>query len=367
MLEPDTLAGTLPLLQPAALTPATRSQLDGGDGLDTRLEHLREHAASVVATDVPQLRRVYRVHPRQVLMAVGALVGIGVLFSRVGDPAEFWASIRDASWGYVVLSFCLGLATDVAFALAFMGTVPARIPLWPAIELQSSLSFANLAVPVAADTAVQIRFLQKNGLTLSESVATGGVLSTLSELIVQAALFGIALWLAPDSIHFGKIDTEQIVVVVLIVIFLIGVAAALVMSVRRIRHAVLPPVVRALRAVWSAVKSPSRIALMVFGNVAAQSLYAASLLACLLAFGASLNFWTLLALNIGISLIASLVPVPGGGTAVSAIGLSGMMVALGVPAASATAAVLAHQLAVSYLPAIPGWFAGNDLVRRGLL
>jgi hypothetical protein len=29
--------------------------------------------------------------------------------------------------------------------------------------------------------------------------------------------------------------------------------------------------------------------------------------------------------------------------------------------------VLAHQVAVSYLPAIPGWFAMNDLIRKGLL
>jgi undecaprenyl-diphosphatase len=366
-LPDERIRAALPFLQAAALPGPTREALDHGDGMEHHLEHLRDHAATVVDSDVPELRRLYRVHPRQLLMAVGALVGIAVLFSRVGDPAEFWASIRDANWWYVTLAFCLGLATDVAFAVAFLGTVPVRIPLWPAIELQSSLSFANLAVPVAADTAMQIRFLQKNGMDLSESVATGGILSSVSEIIIQLSLFGIALWLAPDSIEFGKIDTTQIVVVVLIAIFVVGVGAAVVMSVRRIRHVVIPPVVRALRAVWSAVKSPVRILLMLVGNIAAQCFYAGSLLACLHAFGASLDFWTLLALNIGISLIASLVPVPGGGTAVSAIGLSGMMVALGVPTAAATAAILAHQLAVSYLPAIPGWFASNDLVRKRLL
>ena len=85
------------------------------------------------------------------------------------------------------------------------------------------------------------------------------------------------------------------------------------------------------------------------------------------AFGASVNFWTLLALNIGISTLASLVPVPGGATAVSAVGLSGVLVTFGVPEATAAAGVLAHQLAVSYLPAIPGLFATRDLIRKGLL
>jgi len=44
-----------------------------------------------------------------------------------------------------------------------------------------------------------------------------------------------------------------------------------------------------------------------------------------------------------------------------------MLTAFGVPPAAGSAAVLAHQLAVSYLPAIPGWFATNDLIRKGLL
>jgi undecaprenyl-diphosphatase len=214
---------------------------------------------------------------------------------------------------------------------------------------------------------MQVRFLQKQGLDLPSAVATGGVLSSVSEIIVQLGLFFVALWLAPDSIDLGRIDTGQVVVVVLIVVFVLLVGVAVVFGVRRIRHAVLPPVARATRTVWDAVKTPSRLALLVFGNVAAQCFYAASLLACLAAFGQSVDFWTLLALNIGITTIASLVPIPGGGTAVSSVGLAGMLTAFGVDASAAAAAVLAHQLAVTYIPAIPGWFATNDLIRKGML
>jgi hypothetical protein len=49
------------------------------------------------------------------------------------------------------------------------------------------------------------------------------------------------------------------------------------------------------------------------------------------------------------------------------VGLSGLLVAVGVPAPAAAAAVLTQQLAVSYAPAIPGWFATNNLIRQGLL
>jgi uncharacterized membrane protein YbhN (UPF0104 family) len=126
-------------------------------------------------------------------------------------------------------------------------------------------------------------------------------------------------------------------------------------------------VVRATRTVWDAVRTPSRITLLVVGNIVAQCLSALSLLACLHAFDASVDFWTLLALNIGITTIASLVPIPGGGTAVSSVGLAGGLTAFGVSPAAAAAAVLAHQLAVTYLPAIPGWFATSDLIRKGML
>ncbi len=341
-VDAKALLAALPMLQPQSISGWTHDALGGRSGLDDRLTELREATAAALATTPPELRQLYRVHPRSLLMAVGALAAIVVLFSRIGNPADFWASVRDADWWFVALAFFLGMMTDVAFGITFLGNVPIRIPVWPSIELQSAMSFSNLAVPVAADTAIQVRFLQKQGLDLPSAVATGGVLSSVSEIIVQIGLFFVALWLSPDSIHFGRIDTGQIAWVALIVVFVVLVAVAVVVSVRRFRRVVLPPVIRATRTVWDAVKTPSRLALLVFGNIIAQCFYAGSLLACLHAFGASVDFWTLLALNIGISTIASLVPIPGGGTAVSSVGLAGMLTAFGVPPAASGAAVIAR-------------------------
>jgi undecaprenyl-diphosphatase len=363
----DAVRAALPRLQPVAISGWTHDAYGGRAGLDDQLAALRSVAATAVGIEAPQLRGLYRVQPRSLVMAVAALFAVGFLLSRVGDPAVFWEQIRTASWGYVGVALVLGILTDVAFGITFLGNVPIRIPIWPSVELQSAMSFSNLAVPVAADTAMQVRFLQKQGLDLPSAVATGGVLSTVSEIVVQVGLLFVALWLAPDTIDFGRIDTAQIVVVVLGVVLLLGVASAVVLGVRRIRHRVLPGVRQAAATVWAAVRTPSRLALLVAGNVVAQCLYAGSLLACLAAFGAHVDFWTLLALNIGISTIASLVPLPGGSTAVSAVGMAGMLTAFGVPHAAASAAVLAHQVAVTYLPAIPGWFATNDLVKKGML
>jgi undecaprenyl-diphosphatase len=229
------------------------------------------------------------------------------------------------------------------------------------------MGFTNLTVPVAADAAIQVRFLHKNGLDIPSAAATGGVLSSVTEIAAQAALFVVAVQLAPDSLEFGHIDTPTIALMFVALIVAAVAVAAVVLNVERAHRAVVPHVVRAARSVWHAITSPTRLALLLFGNVTTEFIAAAALLACIHAFDASINFWTLLAINIGVGLLASIVPIPGGGTAVSAIGLVGMLTATGMPQPTAVAAVLAYQLVHSYLPAVPGWFATRHLLRTGYL
>jgi uncharacterized membrane protein YbhN (UPF0104 family) len=90
-------------------------------------------------------------------------------------------------------------------------------------------------------------------------------------------------------------------------------------------------------------------------------------MACIAAYGKGLPFFTILAVNIGVSTIAGLVPVPGGGAAISAIGISGVLAAFGVSEAVAVAAVLTNQLVTTYLPAIPGWLATRRLLELDYL
>jgi undecaprenyl-diphosphatase len=300
-------------------------------------------------------------------MVIGTLVGVAVLFNQIGDPGTLWATLREAEWIYVVLAIVAALATNVAFALAFVGTVPDQLAFAPVVWLQVAMGFSNIALPAGAETAVQVRFLQKQGLDLASALAVGGILSTISEVVIQLGLFGVAILLAPSAVDIGDVPTGSMAAVALGVVFVVCVIAAVVFSIRRVRRAVLPHVRRAARTMWDAIRTPSRIALLLVGNISAQVLYAGTLLACLHAYGSGASFWTLLALNIGISTIAGLVPVPGGDTAVSTIGMSAALVATGVPEAAAAAAVLTNTIVTSYLPAVPGWFATQSLIRRQLL
>ena len=59
-------------------------------------------------------------------------------------------------------------------------------------------------------------------------------------------------------------------------------------------------------------------------------------------------------------------PIPGGGTAVSSVGMSGALTAVGIPTEVAVAAVLANQLVANFIPAVPGWFATKRPPERRL-
>ncbi len=112
------------------------------------------------------------------------------------------------------------------------------------------------------------------------------------------------------------------------------------------------------------MRSPRRLGLLFVGNVLATLLYAFVLIACIAAFGGHVSFWTVLVLNIGIGTIAAMVPVPGGNTAVGAIGMTGALTTVGVGTEIAVAAVLLDQIVVTYIPAVMGWFATRHLMEQ---
>ncbi|MFI5046544.1 MAG: lysylphosphatidylglycerol synthase domain-containing protein, partial [Acidimicrobiia bacterium] len=364
----EAVAGSLPLIQPAALTHEQRPhKRKARKDFTSRLEALRTTAAGAVDQEEPPLQQLYRVNTTSLLMAVGTLIAVFALLSQVGDPETFYETIKDADWFLLFVAMIVSFLTNFATAVALMGTVPINLPLVRTAELQLSMSFSNLAVPAVGGMAAQIRFLQKQGVDLASAVASGGVLTNVGNIAQSIVLFFIAVALSPTSLQFASIPTSSIVEVVLIVIVVGLVAGGIIFGIPRVRHLVLPPLTSAITTIREAMRSPKRVALLLGGNMVNSLMYALVLLICIEAFGGSLNYWTVLALNIFIGTIASLVPIPGGGTAVASVGMSGALTAVGVPTEIAVAAVLANQLVANFIPAVPGWFATRDLMNDGYL
>ncbi len=358
----------LTLLQPAVLTRATRQRLSERYG-DRRgyLGDLRLSAASVLGAEPPELVQLQRVRASSLALAIGTLVAAGVLLGDVGEPTMVLHTFRNADWSWISAALVLSFASNIGFALGLQGTVPLRLPIWPTTELQVAMSFSNLAIPGIGGTGLQVRFLQKRGIDLSSAIAAGGLLSTLGNLSAAILLFVLALVVEPATVDWSLLPTGGLVEFTLYAAAAVGVAAAFIGGIPRIRRTVMPPVVRAASTIWSALRSPRQLALLLGGNVLATLIATWCLAACLLAFGGHVSFWPLLAANIGVITVASIVPIPGGGSAVGTVGLSAVLVAFGVREDIAVATALANQLIYFYLPAIPGWFATRHLARHDYL
>jgi glycosyltransferase 2 family protein len=111
------------------------------------------------------------------------------------------------------------------------------------------------------------------------------------------------------------------------------------------------------------LRSPRRLAMLLGGNLATEVLFALALGTFVRAFGASVGLGELLLIVIGVSLLAGLMPVPGG-IGVTEGGLIYGLIAAGLSEEVAFASVITYRLATFYLPPVWGFFALRWLERN---
>jgi uncharacterized membrane protein YbhN (UPF0104 family) len=115
------------------------------------------------------------------------------------------------------------------------------------------------------------------------------------------------------------------------------------------------------------MRSPRQISELVLGWAANALMYGFVLYCCVAAFGPPVNYWTVVLINTGVSTLAFAVPVPGGSTAVSSVGVAGALTAVGASQDVAVAASLAYQVTATFVPAVPGWVAFRNLMHLDYL
>ena len=361
----DGLLPALPLVQTAVLPTAARA-----DGRSARKEQaqriaaLRTVLAHALDTEPPHLTELHRLSGSTILMIVGTFLGVAALLSQVGDPATLWDTMSAADWSWVLLAIAVSLSTNVATAIALMGSVPIRIPLARTTELQLSLTFANLAVPTVGGLAAQIRYLQKRGVDLAAAVTAGGVISGVANVVVTSTVCLVALLLSPAQLDLSAASADSLLGVLELAAIVLGVVSAVVVGIPAVRERVLRPLRSGWLTVAAVVRSPRQVTQLVLGWAGNALLYALVLYCCVAAFGPAVNFWTVVLINTGVSTLAFAVPVPGGATAVSSVGVAGALTAVGVSQDVAVAASLAYQVTATFIPAVPGWFAFHNLLAR---
>ncbi|MGD2061549.1 MAG: lysylphosphatidylglycerol synthase transmembrane domain-containing protein, partial [Acidimicrobiia bacterium] len=280
------------------------------------------------------------------------------------DYAEIWDVLQSANWALIVAAFLVGHAQFLPQATATMFAVPARLPFWPLLTLQTASQFISLAIPSAAGrVAMNAAFLHKFGVSITTAVAQGAI-DGFSGFLVQAAIL-IFILLTGDvdlGLDIEPSEVPWLLILGGVALLLIGVVVA-VLRVRKLRDRIVPVVRQAWGALMVVLRQPVRAIGLLGSNFVYWNLLGLTLWLVLHAVGADVSFGTALFVAAGTSLFAGFMPVPGG-VGVAEATMTALLVTFGVDEPVAFAVTMVYRLITFYLPALEGLFGTRWLERN---
>ena len=319
------------------------------------------------------LQRLTRVTWRSVLQVVLLVLALSVMISTITglDLDQLAAELRGASWWLIGIAFVTAQTPRLSQTASALGAASRRLPAGPVYLLQLAKGYVGLAVSTsAARIAVNVRFFQRQGFSSGAALAKG-LLDFVTGFLIEATLLLGLLVLTPQTLHFD-LDASGLPEWRTILGFLIVLAAVLaVVSVALPdRRHQIREWARSLSAeghhTLRGLSSPRRLALLLGGNLATILLFSSTLGLFAAALGTTVSFADLVVISISVSLLAGLLPVPGGIGVVES-GLMIGLVAAGMPEDAAFAAVVLYRTATFYLPSLWGYAAFRHLERRHYL
>jgi uncharacterized membrane protein YbhN (UPF0104 family) len=341
------------------------------------VDELRTAAIKETGESEPVLAKLRRVSLGGLIQAallVLAASAILSLFTNL-DFDALRQSFQDASLPLALFAFLVAQTPRFAQAVSTLGSVPARLPYGPVYAMQLATSFMNLALPsAAARMALSVRFFQRQGIAPATAV-TSGLIDSLVGNVIQAVMLVLLLLFSPiglDAIPAGDTESSSGGTDLGLIALIIAAAVLVVLAfliVPRLRRAALAR----LRSWWPEVKASlqplrtsRKLAELVGGNFAAELLFASALALMAHAFGADITLVDALFVNLASSLIAMVIPVPGGIGVAEATLIAGLT-AVGVDESAAFGITIAYRMSTFYLPPIWGWFALRWLQKRRFL
>jgi uncharacterized membrane protein YbhN (UPF0104 family) len=359
----------LPYLQEAALAPSLRRALKRA-GVD--VDGLREGASGAVGVAAPELASLRRVSwGAAVQLGLLALAAYTILTAASGvDWDEVKTSISGASWGWIVVAFLVAQTPRVAQAVSTLGSVPAQLPFGPVYAMQLATGYMNVAMPAnVARLAVNIRFFQRQGLSPTTAVASGAIDSFVST-VVQAILLVLLLVFSGASVELDvPIPSGDPRRLLWIVAAIVLAAIVVLVTIPRLRTAITERFSQwwpDVKATLASLRGAHKLAQLVLGSLAAELLFALALGLFARGFGYDLTLAELLLINISVSLLGSLVPIPGN-IGVAEFGLTVGLTGAGMSPEAALGAVFLYRIATFYLPPVWGFVALRWLQRNRYL
>jgi undecaprenyl-diphosphatase len=356
------LAPVVSLLQPLALSAATRHAISGHEGL---LADTRSAAAAASGSTDQQLARIQRVRPRT-LLTIAALAGaFYFLLPQLAQVGSSWRAIQSAQWGWVPVVIAMSALTYLASAISLLGGVPGRVPFWPTVLVQGASSFINRVSPAnVGGMALNARYLQKSGVPPAAGVAAVGVNSLVGGLVHVVLIVIFFIWAGQALGHAFKLPSAS---KLLLILALVAALVGVVLATRQGRRFAVAKLLPGLRSAYASLArvaiSPVKLAMLFGGSALVTLAYIGGLAASVHAFGGGTPIAALGAVYLGASAIAAASPTPGGLGAIEAALVAGLT-GVGLASGPAVSAVLLYRLATYWLPVVPGW-ACLRLLQRG--
>lgn len=369
----------LPYLQTPALDADLRQAVRAADW---RLKDLSAAACALTSSEAPDLQPLARVSwialAKVLFVAAFAYWLIG--FVSEVDWSSVVAAFQSADLAWVAGALALSPVVQFWYSFGTLGASMAKLRLLPVLMLQYSIQFIALVLPAsAARVALEVRFFQKWGIATAAAMSIGVIDSVMGfavqvALILVITLSGLAV-VSPQSSDTTSTTTtsssDPSALAVVAVLVVVGLVATLVVpSLRGRARAAIPKYRAALveqvgkaRGALTVLRHPTKVGLMLGGNLAAQVTQAIILGMCLKAFGGSADLAELILINTFVSLFAGFMPVPGG-MGVAEAGYTAGLQAIGVPSAVAVSTALVFRAVTFYIPPIWGSAAMRWLRRH---
>jgi uncharacterized protein (TIRG00374 family) len=362
VVGPDGLAASVPVLQPIALSRETRHALKRESSL---LDDLRGEIQGLTRAPTPEPFRLERVRPRTVIMLVALMVAGYLLIGQLGS-VDLATVFSNAKWIWLPLLVLASAATYLGATISLMGFVREHLSFFRTLLAQLAASFTSFVMPPAVGgVAINVRFLQKSGLTTTAAATSVGVSQFVNA--ISHVLLLILFAAATGTSHGHRLPIPGWAFIVLGALAVLALLALALPVTRRWMSArVLPRVREAIPRLLNLLTDPAKLAEALGGTLLLNGAYIVALWSAVQAFNGTTDFLAVGVVYLAGGAIGSIVPTPGGLGAIEAAMSTGLA-ATGMPGAAAVSAVLLYRVATFWAPVPLGWLALHWLQRKDAL